>query len=409
MKSHLYKEVLLNDTPYGLQVMTTNRAKVDDTHKTRLKRDITEEQRRILEFNQYFENLNQNTYRPTSGDLNYGTEDYKRTLQPVNNGYGRTLGIYQNSPQSNIYQLNQYGYVVDQNQGFQVMSDWYKYYYNMQPEENIPSMNEYLSPREENESGGLQYEKWESASPTKLERNSYDSYVFSKVAKDSNMGLSSRKAKKIMNEKFDSSSARSDIIKTTPKHVEANGPTFPKPNNSSNCSLLRKHSIFKSIWMGASPDWTAMQIHLGMDPYKALEQAKKSLIHYRDHLNDLWNIHGLTAGSGYGLDGQPWCTSHYTFHMVLWHIPFALSGQQYSIIERSLSFYPRVQVPYSLPFFLPYASGIIEAIYSPHRRVVLFKVSVTHGYLVLKSLVISGKIWPGKVLKLEKGESIIWS
>ncbi|XP_031550637.1 uncharacterized protein LOC116288065 [Actinia tenebrosa] len=415
MKSHMNKENLLNDTPYGLRVMTNNRAnKEDDTNKTRRKRDVTEEQKRILEFNQYYENLNQNSYRPTSEDLSYGTEDYQRTLNSINNGYGRTMHIYQNSQSPNVYPVYQYqdGYAVDQRRGFRAMTDWDKYYHYME-EENRPSMNEYLSTsgspvRGEKESVALQYENLESVSSTNLERNLYASYVFSNDAKDSNKELPSRKVKVKEDEEYDSSSPR-NIIKTAATQKHAEGKPFQKPNNSSNCSLLRKHSIYKSIWMGASPDWTSMQIHLGIDPYKALEQTKKSLLHYRDHLNDLWNIHGLTAGSGYGLDGQPWCTSHYTFHMVLWHIPFALSGQQYSIIERSLVFNPRVKVPYALPFFLPYASGTIEAVYSPNRRAVLFKVSVTHGYLILKSLVISGTVWPGKVLKLEKGEFVIWS
>lgn len=33
------------------------------------------------------------------------------------------------------------------------------------------------------------------------------------------------------------------------------------------------------------------------------------------------------------VDGQPWCTAHYGFHMPLWHIPFAMTGQTHSVIE----------------------------------------------------------------------------
>ena len=396
MKSHLRKELLLNDTPYGLQVMTANTE--DVTQKTRRKRDITEEQRRGMDFNQYFENLQQNSYYfiPKNEEyLNYENEEYKRTLNADNNAYGQVWNVYPNTRPVDVHPANQYGYAVDQNQGSQAIAEWGKYYQDLN-EGNVPGIYQYLSNRTpEKEYVGLRLEDRGSATANlqkELEEERND-----------NVRLTS------MTKEFDSSST-GIVIKTASKqNVMAKGMPISKPSNSSNCSLLRKHSIYKSIWMGASPDWTILQIHLGMGPYKALEQAKKSLLHYRDYLNDLWNIHGLTAGSGYGLDGQPWCTSHYTFHMVLWHIPFALSGQQYSIIERSLSFNPRVQVPYALPFFVPYASGTIAAIHSPYRRTVVYKVSVTHGYLVLKSLVISGTVWPGKVLKLEKGESVMWS
>lgn len=209
--------------------------------------------------------------------------------------------------------------------------------------------------------------------------------------------------------------AESDINHTSTEYL--NGKVRGKIANSklekqhnrthTKCSSLHKVFMYKSIWMGASPDWTSLQLYLGSDPYTALEQTRKALDHYRTKLNDLWNIHGLTAGQGHGLDGQPWCTSHYTFHIVLWHIPLALSGQQYSIIDRKLGFHPKLKAPYSLPFFVPYASGTIEANLS--RDVISLKLTVTHGYLVLKELSISGITWPGGALKLEKGESVIWS
>ena len=51
----------------------------------------------------------------------------------------------------------------------------------------------------------------------------------------------------------------------------------------------------------------------GFDALDALQQAKKAIDHVRSGLNDQWNFHGLYSGTGYGLDGLPWCTSHYTF------------------------------------------------------------------------------------------------
>lgn len=49
--------------------------------------------------------------------------------------------------------------------------------------------------------------------------------------------------------------------------------------------------------------------------------------------------------------------------MVLWHIPLAVSGQQYFAPNASLTFWPKFPIPFSLPFFTPRASGIIEGAY----------------------------------------------
>lgn len=99
------------------------------------------------------------------------------------------------------------------------------------------------------------------------------------------------------------------------------------------------------------------------DPIIALNRAKKSLDHWRSTLNDQWNVHGLISSNGYGLDGLPWATSHYSFHLVLWHIPLALSGQQYFAPNASLTFWPKFPIPFNLPFFTPKASGTIEGAY----------------------------------------------
>ena len=95
----------------------------------------------------------------------------------------------------------------------------------------------------------------------------------------------------------------------------------------------------------------------------ALNRAKRSLDHWRSTLNDQWNIHGLIASNGYGLDGLPWATSHYSFHLVLWHIPLALSGQKYFARNESLTFWPKFPIPFNLPFFTPKAVGTIEGAY----------------------------------------------
>lgn len=177
--------------------------------------------------------------------------------------------------------------------------------------------------------------------------------------------------------------------------------------NHKNCFALEKESKFNSIWMGSDSDWSTLSIHLGMDPVKSLKQAEKALEHYRTTLNDLWNIHGLTAGQGYGVDGQPWCTSHYSFHLVLWHIPLALSGQRYDAVQQKLTFEPKLKVPYALPFFTPYASGIVKA-RQLNSGSVKYTVILTSGKLDINLLAVSRSMLPRNRVSLARGEYISW-
>ncbi|KAK3739472.1 hypothetical protein QZH41_020504 [Actinostola sp. cb2023] len=404
MKSHLDKEALLNDTPYGLQVMTKNDNPSDKRRVT--KRDTTSQQTTYQEFNDYFTNLknymfNKQRYNNPNTER-YGWQPYSdNSRKPFDfERLGRAQGLVaerdwdeelneasdEGTPymESNVGVLKEAQRPLYQDQHFQY---------------NVPSgyENSLLN------LDGFSDTVTRNGIPVDIQYN-----VNTHAQKEPHLFTNDRKAENLKDLKMPLTSStyyrnektsRLKIPKGRSKLLNRNMP-------STKCLLLRKKAMYRSIWMGASPDWTTLQIHLGLDPDKALQQARKSLNHYRNQLNDTWNIHGLTAGSGYGLDGQPWCTSHYTFHMVLWHIPLALSGQQYSIIERRLIFSPKLRVPYSLPFFVSYASGTIEAIVK--YGMVSFKLTVTHGYLVLKTLSISGVTWPGEALKLEKGESVTW-
>ena len=37
-----------------------------------------------------------------------------------------------------------------------------------------------------------------------------------------------------------------------------------------------------------------------------------------------------------------WCSSHYSFHLVLWHIPLSLLGQWYDAVQQKLTFEPKL-------------------------------------------------------------------
>lgn len=137
------------------------------------------------------------------------------------------------------------------------------------------------------------------------------------------------------------------------------------------CSNAVAKSKFNTVWMLAAPDWAALQLSLGPQGVgvdAAMAMAQKELDQYRVTLRDQWNIHGITAGDGYGVDGQPWCSAHYGMHMSIWYLPLALSGQQYSNGTDQyqpsghvrLTFDPKVPCPYTLPVLVPGGVGLLS-------------------------------------------------
>ncbi|XP_020613507.1 uncharacterized protein LOC110051776 [Orbicella faveolata] len=183
------------------------------------------------------------------------------------------------------------------------------------------------------------------------------------------------------------------------------------------CKSLENITKHNSVWMGADADWSSLMLHLDTDPIIALNRAKKSLDHWRSTLNDQWNVHGLISSNGYGLDGLPWATSHYSFHLVLWHIPLALSGQQYFAPNATLTFWPKFPIPFNLPFFTPKALGTIEGAYvkgndreeDDNEEEEMFTFTVKSGSLSLKELAILGSRYGEGEISIKQGEAITWS
>ena len=148
----------------------------------------------------------------------------------------------------------------------------------------------------------------------------------------------------------------------------------------------------------------------GLDPQKALLQAEKATEHVRSELNDEWDFHGLYSGNGYELDGFPWCTSHYAFHMVLWHIPFAISGQSFSAQESKLSFEPKLCCPYNVPFQTSFASGTLQCtfVHKRNQNKMRFQILSTSSSVFLKQLAVSGFRYSSSALTLKQDEVLTW-
>lgn len=73
------------------------------------------------------------------------------------------------------------------------------------------------------------------------------------------------------------------------------------------CAKAVSMAKYHSIWNGGSPDWSALQIRLGMEADEALLEAKKVLDHWRSVLHDQWNTHGITAGERHWWRSLPHC------------------------------------------------------------------------------------------------------
>jgi non-lysosomal glucosylceramidase len=137
----------------------------------------------------------------------------------------------------------------------------------------------------------------------------------------------------------------------------------------------------RTVWQSGSLDWTALNLLLGGDAKASLTEAGCVVNHWRDGLRDFWDWRDLTHCE----TGQPWCNSHYSRQLILWAIPLALSGQQYSAPEKTLSFAPRPNAPSRLPWFVPGANGVLERTASGSYR-----IAVLSGKLALDKLQVAG-------------------
>jgi non-lysosomal glucosylceramidase len=162
-----------------------------------------------------------------------------------------------------------------------------------------------------------------------------------------------------------------------------------------------------SIWMGGSQDWSVLNLWFNVNPDSALIQSAKGLNNVRQTLNDQWNTHGIYASDGYGVGGKPYVTSHYGFHMVLWHLPFAISGQYTDLSKGVLLFSPKLQPPFILPVLIPNTFGSISATPLSNGQT-SYTLALAVGNLTLNQLAIDNVKYPGSV-KLTAGQSVQWS
>jgi hypothetical protein len=89
-------------------------------------------------------------------------------------------------------------------------------------------------------------------------------------------------------------------------------------------------------------------------------------------------------------------------HMVAWHIPIAISGQQADLPKRSLTFSPKVKPPFVLPVFMPGVLGTLTAGSGGS-----YTLALTVGQLDLDVLAVADQAVPGKV-HVAVGKPVTW-
>lgn len=161
-----------------------------------------------------------------------------------------------------------------------------------------------------------------------------------------------------------------------------------------------------SIWMGGSIDWTSLMLRLDQPISESLTQSAKLLGNWMERLEDRWNIWGLGGGRHTGIDGLGWITSHYSFHMPLYHTPFAYTNQIYSAPNSSLTIQSILPPPYALPILIPGALAKLSARLDANKRV-SYTLRLLLGELTVKNFLVDGEVAP--IIQLTGGQNMTWT
>eukprot|EP01065_Artemidia_motanka_P038717 TRINITY_DN47565_c0_g1_i1.p1 TRINITY_DN47565_c0_g1~~TRINITY_DN47565_c0_g1_i1.p1 ORF type:complete len:985 (+),score=290.16 TRINITY_DN47565_c0_g1_i1:57-3011(+) len=162
------------------------------------------------------------------------------------------------------------------------------------------------------------------------------------------------------------------------------------------------------VWEMCTHDHVSLLVHRGASVKEALAMSEGSGTSYAKRINDQWNTAGITSNDGY-----PSITSHYGYHMVVWHTLFAVTGQTADMTYRSnstLTFNPRLTCSpagtgYSVPVLLPGVVGTVSCSATSAGR--QFKLAITAGSVQAQTLSVSGVPYPTPI-SISAGQSVHW-
>jgi hypothetical protein len=93
--------------------------------------------------------------------------------------------------------------------------------------------------------------------------------------------------------------------------------------------------------------------------------------------------------------------------MVLWHLPFALSGQYTDLSKGILTFAPKLRSPFILPILIPNTFGSISATPMVNGQS-SYTLTLFMGDLSLGELSVNNIQYPGSV-NITAGQTVQWS
>ena len=155
-------------------------------------------------------------------------------------------------------------------------------------------------------------------------------------------------------------------------------------------------------WEMPPPNHCTLGVHLGQDVEEMLAVFEPSATSWSKLVNNQWD----TAIAKDSL-GMSTLSSHYGMHMVSWHIPLAMSGQNANLPAGWLRFAPKLTAPYAVPIFLPGVLGQLACSESGQHS-----VRLTAGELTLSELSVNGAhaaaAADGKVHLVAGGPAVVW-
>ena len=134
---------------------------------------------------------------------------------------------------------------------------------------------------------------------------------------------------------------------------------------------------------------------------------------YSQRINDQWNVAGIKTN-----DGFPSITSHYGYHMVAWHTPFAVTGQivDLSGASKSVSFDPLFTTcvdggaGYAFPVLLPGVVGVLTCHASSGGGTPSYTLLLSKGTLQdISTLMVSGVRYPKSPVDIVEGVALKWA
>jgi len=158
------------------------------------------------------------------------------------------------------------------------------------------------------------------------------------------------------------------------------------------------------VWQMATGDWSALNLRMGDRTFEdSMSQVEKSLKGWREGVNDLWNVAGISDQSS----GLPTITSHYGYWMTMWHVVLQASGQDVDLVAGTLTFDVKVPIPFKLPVLMAGSIGTIESEEGSE-----FTFTLTGGKKLtgLKKLAVGGVEYSngGDTFDFAVGDAVTW-